>query len=99
MVTFNKSAICDVCKKPMEISDARIEWGYEGSISKLRYLHICHNDCCNDWTNRDVVGGDMIFNQPYTSDPAVVYENLQELMEDYPEFKQDFSRISNMVFK
>lgn len=69
------------------------------STSTITYIHICHNDCCNDWNNREKVGGDIIFNQGYTSDPDLVYEKLQEKKELYPDFAEEITRISAIVFE
>jgi len=99
MSSFSSDGICDVCKRPMAISDSRIEWGYGDSTSTMSYIHICHNDCCNDWNNRGRVGGDIIFDQWLMSDPDFVYERLQEKKEDYPDFADDITRISAIVFE
>ncbi len=99
MHNFSNDGICDVCGKYMNISDSRIEWGYGEDTSIMTYIHICHNDCCNDWNNGPRVGGDIIFNQGLYLNPEHVFKNLEDMMELYTEYESDIKRISEMIFK
>lgn len=94
-MNYKKNVICDVCGNKIDMPSARIEWGrdIDGGI------HICHHECSLGIKSGCYPISDMILDQNLYSNEEWVFQRLNILKEQQPEYESGCERILQKIFE